>query len=301
MSAHFLLPFSFAAITPQQRQRQQQRQQGHDASRLRCCLSLVGWLACFGTAVNAAGVLEVDVIFPRNDTYAPMDSFPVVFAVQNPALGKHLDLSINSFIRNGPNMGESIDHLTQQLSNDGNFSSQPYFFNRYFRLDTEGRHELFAQVSWSRCNASSGPVTIDRNSTNFLLRFTIKKDAQQVDLVAATAKKEGTCSMEDAVAIGVTDQTHEYPAPSFREPGGTCPVLLDNTTSPTPTVDPCRVNIDTATAASMSAALHAARCKGLNPPTDCPKGNNAVQRLAVVGAASFAAAAALGVIGFLLA
>ncbi|KAH6617545.1 hypothetical protein F5144DRAFT_624221 [Chaetomium tenue] len=45
---------------------------------LRC---LVVSLACLAAVVSAAngGVLEVDVVFPRNETYAPTDSFPIIF------------------------------------------------------------------------------------------------------------------------------------------------------------------------------------------------------------------------------
>jgi len=42
---------------------------------------LLAWLACLWTSGNAAGVMEIDVIFPRNDTYAPTDNLPIVFAV----------------------------------------------------------------------------------------------------------------------------------------------------------------------------------------------------------------------------
>lgn len=52
--------------------------------------SFVCLLACLGSVVNAAGELEIGVVFPRNETYAPTDNFPIVFALQNAELAKHL-------------------------------------------------------------------------------------------------------------------------------------------------------------------------------------------------------------------
>ncbi|KAL2127502.1 hypothetical protein VTI74DRAFT_10625 [Chaetomium olivicolor] len=260
----------------------------------RSAWSLVGSLACLGAVANAAGVLEIDVVFPRNnETYAPTDKFPIVFALQNAELAKHLEPSIDSFIRNGPNLGSSFGHHIHKLAN-ANFSSEPYFVYRYVKAETEGPHMLFASASWRSCDESGDQVAFLGNSTNFGVDFTIKKGGQDVDLVAATANDK-TCSAEDGVAINVTDNTREVPA-SRDLPAGTCAVLASS--SPTATANPCRVKIDTAAAASMSAVLHAGLCKGVNPPADCPKEDNAVPQLAATGVASFAAA--FGAIGFVL-
>lgn len=99
---------------------------------------LVGSLAYLGAVVNAAGVLEIDVVFPRtNETYAPTDKFPIVFALQNAGLAKHLTPSIHSSVRNGSNLesgfGNSIHDLTY-----ANYSSEPYFVYHYVNVDTEG-------------------------------------------------------------------------------------------------------------------------------------------------------------------
>lgn len=53
--------------------------------------SLVGSLDCLGSVVNAAGGLEISVVFPRNsETHAPTDNFPIVFALRNAELAKHI-------------------------------------------------------------------------------------------------------------------------------------------------------------------------------------------------------------------
>ena len=66
---------------------------------LRC---LVVSLACLAAVVSAANgdVLEVDVVFPRNETYAPTDSFPVISAFQNAHLAWYLNMDIRYLIRN---------------------------------------------------------------------------------------------------------------------------------------------------------------------------------------------------------
>ena len=73
---------------------------------------LAGAILCLATVARAAaGVVEIDVVFPRNNqTYAPTSHFPIVFAVQNPDLARHLDPFINSFIHNGSDLGGSFGH-----------------------------------------------------------------------------------------------------------------------------------------------------------------------------------------------
>ncbi|KAK4155344.1 hypothetical protein C8A00DRAFT_13646 [Chaetomidium leptoderma] len=56
----------------------------------RAVWSLVASLAWLGAIVNAAGVLEVDLVFPRNETYAPPTYMPVIFAFRNPELARHV-------------------------------------------------------------------------------------------------------------------------------------------------------------------------------------------------------------------
>lgn len=260
--------------------------------------SLVGSLACLGTVINAAGVLEIDVVFPRpNETYAPKKYFPIVFALQNAKMAKLLEPEIYSFIRNGPDFRSAFGDRTHDLTY-ANYSSEPYFVYHHVSIEDEGRYQLFSTITWQSCNVSGDEVSIIGGDINLGFYFNISKGAQEVDLVAATANDK-TCLAENAVALNVTDQTYDVTPTSWddRRPTGTCAVL--DSSSPTPTANPCQVKVDTAAAASMSASLAAALCRGLNPPADCPKEDNAVQLLAVAGVASFAAT--FGAIGFLLA
>ncbi|KAL4776570.1 hypothetical protein BDW60DRAFT_203598 [Aspergillus nidulans var. acristatus] len=53
---------------------------------------LLGVLACWATAES--NKTEIDLIFPRKGTFAPMHLMPVVFTVQNPSVAKELQASI---------------------------------------------------------------------------------------------------------------------------------------------------------------------------------------------------------------
>ncbi|KAL2160291.1 hypothetical protein VTH06DRAFT_1464 [Thermothelomyces fergusii] len=265
---------------------------------------LAGLLTCLGVVVSAAGELEVGLVFPReNETYAPMKNFPVVFAVRNPKATEHLQLSIYSFIRNGTYLQDAVGHSDRSLAG-ANFTTDPYFVSHYVDLDTEGPHMLFAAVSWEYCGKPfryRGEL-VDQlgfvsNTINIGATFTIKKGAQEVDLVAATASGKN-CTARSGFAITVSDKTHEVEA--YAEmPAGTCAVLASP--SPTLSAEACRVKLDAATTSSMAAEWHDIMCGWAEwlRPADCPKDEeNSVAQLAVAGVASLAAA--LGAIGFLL-
>ncbi|KAA8645104.1 uncharacterized protein ATNIH1004_009319 [Aspergillus tanneri] len=106
---------------------------------------------------------------------------------------------------------------------------------------------------------------------------------------------------EYGVAINVTNKTMQVPM-WVEWSGGdytndTCAVVASST--PTPTPDPCRVNIDSTIVASMSASLKARLCNGLNPPADCLEDDeSAAQQLAVFGVSCLLAA--FGTLGFFL-
>ncbi|KAK6356032.1 hypothetical protein TWF718_000406 [Orbilia javanica] len=270
--------------------------------------SFASSLTFLGAVVNAAaGVLEVGIVFPRvNGTYAPTDKFPIVFALQNAEAAKHLSIDLYSFVRKGPQLRSTFGDAVHDLSSV-NFTSEPYFVYHFLNIETEGAYELFSTTTWASCGERPGDrydeltdkrineVAYLANSTNMAVPFTIKKDGQNVDLVAATADEDKTC-FAPGFAINVTDQTREVNN-IFGRWIGTCAVV--GSASPTPTANACKVRIDSAAAASMSAVVHAAWCRGFNPPADCPKESTAAQQLAVAGITSFAAV--FGAVAFLLA
>ncbi|KAI9040040.1 uncharacterized protein KD926_008603 [Aspergillus affinis] len=256
---------------------------------------LVGCMSVM--AKVASNVLEVDLVFPRNDTYAPADLFPIVFAFQNPERARLLNPDIFYTIRDWDNMfGNNSFGIT--WSHDlkwANWSSHdPYFVYTFFpeSFRREGHYWLTWSIGWNSCDMNAfsnhGGGDIVKNDSTWSVLFTIKDSAQKVDLVAATANK--TCPKELGTAINVTGQM------TLRN-GNTCAVVASST--PTPTPDPCQVKIDSAIVASMSASQHATFCKGLHPPADCPEEDkSAAQQLMVIGVSCFLAA--VGAIGFIL-
>ncbi|KAL2152193.1 hypothetical protein VTH82DRAFT_5377 [Thermothelomyces myriococcoides] len=264
--------------------------------------SLVGLLAWLRAVVSANGELEIGLVFPRdNQTYAPTKRFPVVFAIRNPKPSKHLRLSFEWDIFRG---ADYIDGPFDERLNNPNYTSDPYFVYGFTTAEIEGPYKVLSRVSWLHCDWEK-PNTYDDIEYDFMLNetridisFDIKKGAQDVDLVAATANNE-TCSTETGFTITVSDETHNITDVWGGVTTDICAMMASP--SPTPTAKACQVQVDTATAASMSASLMAKLCD-FRPedlkPDDCPEEENSVQKLAVAGVASFAAA--LGVIGFLL-
>ncbi|KAJ5684483.1 uncharacterized protein N7477_000828 [Penicillium maclennaniae] len=233
------------------------------------------WLlaACIGNVAGAAGtgVLEVDLIFPRNDTYPPTNNFPVVFAFQNAQRARYLNPSIQYLMWN-----LQTDDTSFTLSHDlgwKNATEETYLAHEVMSFPSqEGRYKLSWSLTWDI-----------HNKTTWATYFTINDSAPQVDLVAATVTK--TCPDEYGMIINVSDKTLKVPS-SVEWSGknwnnDTCAVLANSTSAPTP--DPCRVHIDRAAAESINASVTARVCRGsgIDPPDYCEK--NAATRLAVAG------------------
>ncbi|RYP18678.1 hypothetical protein DL765_003813 [Monosporascus sp. GIB2] len=260
-------------------------------------LARASWflVACMGPIIDAAGVLEVDLVFPRNDTYAPTPDMPVVFAFQNAELARFLNPYISYKIRNwdDSSWNDSVS-FHHDLSWTNWSSHDPYFVYHYFdEFNTEGRWWLTWTVSWQSCDegwlsdpfVQSNHRRMISNSSSWSNLFTTENSGQEVDLVAATTNKP--CPEELGVAINVTDKTMEVPYWVDWSGGETCAVVAPPTLTPTP--DPCRVKIDSAVVASISASVLATQCKSLYPPANCPAEDDksAAQRLVVGGVACF--------------
>jgi hypothetical protein len=261
-----------------------------------------------GTIINASGILEVDLVFPRNDTYAPTDSFPVVFAFQNAQLARYLNPRVDFLLWN-----LQADDASLTLSHDlgwKNWTEDTYLAHKVMSFpDKEGRYKVSWTLYWDSCDEYTfeNPDRIPRmihNRTTWATYFTIDNSAPKVDLVAATANE--TCPGEYGVVINVTDKTMKVPS-GVKWSGkawnnNTCAVVADSTPTPTPTPtpDPCRVHIDKAAVASIEASVTARICRGINPPDYCPKDDkNAATQLAVAGLSCLLAV--VGALGFFLA
>ncbi|KAK6512654.1 hypothetical protein TWF481_001535 [Arthrobotrys musiformis] len=263
---------------------------------------LVGVFTYLESVVDAVapGALEVSVVFPRiNETYAPASMFPIVYALENAEMARNLNLVLGVEVRNGPDF--FIQYATNHYNlpktyGDFSRSKGSYFVYEYMRMETEGDYQLASSVHWAHCNLSGNDVAYLFNHTYMSVRvpFNIKEGGRNINLVEITADENETCSVP-AFSIDVGTETREVVVPN--PVTGTYAVMASS--SPTLTLNPCRVKIDKAADASMLAAVLAANCGGLNPPPACPKGSTAARNLAVGGAAAFAFV--LGAVGFLLA
>lgn len=261
------------------------------------------WLlaACIGAVVNASEILEVDLIFPRNETYAPTDKFPVVFAFQNAERAKYINPSIDYTI-----LGLQGNHTfyapTHELGGT-NWTDDTFFAHEFFSFaKQEGTYQVTWTLNWDSCDEAlfenpNRRSKIDYNSTQLETVFTIEKSAPKADLVAATANK--TCPDKNGAILDVTDETFKVPS-DLNWTGGkwtndTCVVVKTSTSKP----DPCRVHVDKAAASSMEASYTARVCSGISPPDDCPADKTgAAKKLAVAGVSFLLAAA--GALGFFL-
>jgi hypothetical protein len=260
-----------------------------------------------GIIINASDVLEVDLTFPGNETYAPTDRFPVVFAFQNFERARYLNPEITYTMWNLDDRNETLTRYHDFHDfNWANWTDQdPYLAYEYFGIfEKQGRWRVSWTLSWQSCDEDAfenHPVSaynMIRNTSTWATLFTTQSSASKVDLVAATANK--TCPGEYGVTINVTDKTMQVPMgvtwSGGRYTNDTCAVVASS--SPTPTPDPCRVHIDKTTVASMEASLHARYCRSIDPPSDCPDKKSAAQQLAVAGASCLLAA--FGALGFFL-
>ncbi|KAK4098803.1 hypothetical protein N658DRAFT_499045 [Parathielavia hyrcaniae] len=275
--------------------------------------SLAASLACFSAVAHAGGVLEVDLVFPRNETYAPGADIPVVFAYQNGEadFARYLEPSINYHLWNLSDGNTVNSSYGEHKWASANFSShkpgEPFFlhgFHGLFKPGMEGRWRLSWQVSWTICGEDvneddpAGPVWAS-NSYLQSVEYTISKDGRAADLVAATAD-DATCTPAFGVAINATDEVRQVPERGTLE-GGTCAVV--NHSAPAP--NPCQVEVSSAAAASISASWTATLCSPWgkltmpeDTPANCPSENGGAQRFAVAGVATLAVA--FGGFGFLL-
>lgn len=223
--------------------------------------SLLALQAYSAMGADTPGVLEVDLVFPRNKTYAPSADMPIVFAIQNPHLVAPLHMRINYMIVPPGKYDE-----TMELSDPFNVNStsstdlDPYYlYNNTDKVSNEGVWELFWFVEYGRCFGSPEDITyFPNNSTIGTIVFTTEKGAAKPDLVAAS--KEGC-----ATGIAAWNVTSFLDVEKSAKWGGhdTCAVVSER--EPWVDTDPCAIKFDAAAASKISAALNTTCAAG----SDC--------------------------------
>ncbi|TWU70441.1 hypothetical protein ED733_000323 [Metarhizium rileyi] len=215
------------------------------------------WAYCFWAVVDAAelpkipDIVEVDLVFPHNDTYAPIQSTPIVFAIQNFHASRAVAFGFQFKIIDEPTRLSVIqdgffDLRQANYSKDASDLHFVYDFTTGLN-NTEGNWILVWEIFGNNC------TTVGKNDRLKLggiykrkfTFFSTKKGAQQPDLVAAT--KDGNCENATAFAYNITElrNVSEKNWPFIEQ--DVCPFVA----SATPTPQPCLAKIDATKASSI--------------------------------------------------
>ncbi|KAI0014002.1 hypothetical protein F4779DRAFT_560217 [Xylariaceae sp. FL0662B] len=237
-------------------------------------------------ATTFPATVEVDLIFPRNDTYAPSTLFPFVFAFRNAALAAslnpHLLLTLWDKYYNKTIFSPTLDLTWTNFS-----SSEPLYVYTYNSIlnetdsDAPETHVLNWALAASNCSNKYGLFEKNGGIRGKAIEFTIQKGAQPPDLVAATAST-ASCADPSSWAFNVTG-TLDVPLLQY-DGRDKCAVLSEE--QPLVTGNPCALQVGTATASSISAAITATACDSLKQafhtfmscPSDKPSDNAAPGR-----------------------
>jgi hypothetical protein len=220
---------------------------------------LLGLLTCWSSAQTFPSIAEVDLLFPRNDTYAPTVLMPVMFAIQNTPVAVPLDLGLEwelYQLTNGNTVGNGL--ITKSYSY--------YEYSSFYNLTTlEGTWLLFWTLSSDNCtqfptNDSSIPGYLQGNT----VIFTTKKGAQATDLVAATA--DDVCASAESFTFNVTGV--EKVSVGSGNSVTSCAVVAPM--SPTSSPNPCAAQLNAMGASRISAALTTSVCTLPSSLVSCP-------------------------------
>ena len=221
---------------------------------------LLALQACL-LAAQAAAVVEFDLIFPRNDTYAPGPLMPVLFAIQNSATAASLNFTIFWEIYPLANAGKiramgGVAGLTKTNLTSGD----PYFAVGYAQglNGTEDSWVLRWDLRFANCSGSSPGTKVTQNSETRYHFFSTKPGALAPNLVQGP----GSCVNSTGVAINVAE---------------TLPLNLDNSclalaSPPIVAANPCAVTVDNA----MAALILGKNC-GPDTATTCFSVSGAAQ------------------------
>jgi len=242
---------------------------------------------------NTTSSAEVDVVFPRNDTFEPMPLMPVVFAVQNPAAIEQLYPTLDYMVAplDAPNEGSferlRIRYLPPNETTAFLYKGIPSQFN------TERVWKFSWQLRWVNCSTSENGTAYDDDDTlndfhGFHRRtywplqsfiFTTRKGGLQPNLTTITTGDD--CGKTQALRFDVKEY---LPVPAKLSGDGvtSCALLA----SPAPTPSPCKASIESEAASGISSSLTSTECRSATPAVSCPPKDDGA---AALGAGSLVA------------
>ncbi|KAB5539352.1 hypothetical protein GE09DRAFT_315742 [Coniochaeta sp. 2T2.1] len=218
--------------------------------------------------------VEVDLIFPRNETYAPSAIFPIVFAFQNAALVPSLNPVLDMLLWDsaGNDIMADQPYINLQWNN---FSSHDptYVYTYVVGLDTDGvdgaapaSHALNWGLTFANCSNETGALVFAGGSRSTPVFFTIQSGAKQPDLVASTAGSS-SCADISHFAFNLTG-TLNVSFPAVYGGCNTCAVFSDGAQTLV-AGNPCAARVNPDTASSILAALTATACAAPRPVISC--------------------------------
>lgn len=233
----------------------------------KCLFNLVLLLLMAGGSSSAVQTypttVELDLVFPRNETYAPVGLFPIIFALQNPQVAVPLDLNIAFKLGRvvGDQGAEGSANYSVLEQDNVNFSkanlstNDPSFILRYSEKvnNTEGQFWVSWGVDNNNCSLSANGDPATSLSSNYRITYyTTAKDAQQPSLVT----KPDICPLIQSVTYNVTE------ALQLRQSQDTCAV----TAEPSPPATPCALSINDTQESSIMASITSTACAWAESP-----------------------------------
>jgi hypothetical protein len=240
-------------------------------------LARAGALVTCKDEYESLGNVELDMVFPRNETYPTLQRLPVVFAIRNPALSQNLNI-VTTFIveRASSDQSEVVGWGEYDMRSINTTSNDTHFeYPDFLRFYEEGTWMISWNMKWSSCtmkgqfNRHPDEQTTTPNTWQGApIIFTTRNSTQNLDLVAATSKKNcsgrgkksgftidiiGELNVNETYEGHLSDTCAAVPVKEeILEP---CPDYL---------TDSCQFELDSSTASRISTATAALPCKNKN-------------------------------------
>ena len=239
-------------------------------------MALLATHSCRSAGVQAA-ILEVDLVFPRNDTYRP-GPIPILFAIQNSALAVPLTMRVAWEVwdvvpvvpfENGGNLTRVVSE-SRRLVCDELGQSDPFFITpsaaAQLTVDREAEWVILWSVTAQNCSVTNNDTQLGQFGQRQLLLFTTKKNAQQPDVLQNT----NACNRSPGITFNVTD-TLPIEA-SLNHGRGSCNVLAPG---PPPAANVCAIAMGPAATAAATKITPSSFCESVTSTAKSTPTHNA--------------------------
>ncbi|CEJ95094.1 hypothetical protein VHEMI10596 [[Torrubiella] hemipterigena] len=236
-------------------------------------------VCCFVLRIaGAIDTTEVDLIFPRNETYSPRGMMPCILAIQRPDILSHLQPQIRYAV--------FLEGVRGVLSENFDLRDVPknqsthYLYGSVRNLTlAEGKYAAFFYVDHKNRTNTTDPDFYNNRLDDFDtvrngfhegyyqegrgIFFTISKYGKEMDI---TSTKEN-CNKLESYPLGI-DSYLDYPR-FFQHFGeySSCPSFA----VPSPTGRPCDGMLTPEKAKSINDTLNSIECIQRKPLISCPK------------------------------